>query len=93
MRHKLNRDFIAAPLLATLTLFAAPALAQDAEADNERCRANPDADTNQGRLARKLDDCDGILKPPKVGDTEMVEPAPDTGTTPLIRPEDLPRQQ
>jgi hypothetical protein len=44
-------------------------------------------------LTEKLDDCDGVLKPPTVGDTEMVEPALDVGRTPVIRPDELPEQQ
>lgn len=88
-----HERFVAARLLAIMTLIAIPALAQGAETGNERCRVKPGVEDNQGALARKLDDCDGILKPPKVGDTEIVEPAPDTGRTRVIRPGDLPRQQ
>jgi hypothetical protein len=45
----------------------------------------PSADT--------LSDCDGLLHPAPVGDSELVEPAPDAGRTPVIEPEDLPLQQ
>nr|WP_018237937.1 hypothetical protein [Ensifer sp. BR816] len=95
MRQKRTRDFVAAPLLAIMALVATSALSQDARsgAENERCRVAPDGDADQGTLTQKLDECDGVLKPPSVGDTEMVEPAPDVGRTPVIRPGELPRQQ
>jgi hypothetical protein len=43
-------------------------------------------------LSRKLDDCNGVLSPPGVGDSDMVEPTPDTGTGRVIEPNDLPPQ-
>lgn len=41
-------------------------------------------------LSRKLDDCNGVLKAPGVGDSELVEPAPETGRSRVIRPDMLP---
>ena len=95
MRYKLTRDFVAAPLLAIAALFTTSALSNDpgTGAPNERCRVAPGAGANGGTLTEKLDDCDGVLKPPTVGDTEMVEPAPDVGRTPVIRPDEVPEQQ
>nr|WP_080577661.1 hypothetical protein [Sinorhizobium fredii] len=95
MRHRLTIDYAAAPMLAIVTLFATSALSRDVgtDAQNERCRVAPGTDATQGTLTEKLDECGGVLKPPRVGDTEMVEPAPDVGRTPVIRPGELPRQQ
>ncbi|PDT31066.1 hypothetical protein CO660_06440 [Rhizobium sp. L9] len=47
------------------------------------------ADDHQD-LSKKLDDCNGELRPPPIGDAEMVEPAPDTGNSRIIRPGDMP---
>lgn len=71
----------------------------------EKCRVEPtqlDAATDgaptqdsqaSASLTEKLDDCDGVLKPPAVGDGGIAEPAPDEGKTPTVKPEDLPAQQ
>jgi hypothetical protein len=40
---------------------------------------------------RNLADCNGVLRPPAVGDQDLVEPAPPTGQMPVIRPGDLPQ--
>ncbi|MCZ7865760.1 hypothetical protein O9X98_30725 [Agrobacterium salinitolerans] len=42
-------------------------------------------------ISAKLDKCDGVLKPPKVGDSDNVETAPVTGTMPVIKPGELPQ--
>lgn len=39
---------------------------------------------------RNLADCNGVLRPPTVGDQELVEPAPPTGNMPVIRPGEVP---
>lgn len=44
-------------------------------------------------LSGKLEDCDGVLKPPKTGDPELVKPAPNKGVTPVIPPKALPDKQ
>ncbi|AYG69207.1 MULTISPECIES: hypothetical protein [unclassified Rhizobium] len=38
--------------------------------------------------SQKLADCDGVLKPPAVGDSQMEKPAPKVGRTPIIKPGD-----
>ena len=48
---------------------------------------------SDGSLSETLDPCNGVLVPPRVGDGEMTEPPPAAGTTPIIKPEDLPAQQ
>ncbi|YCI06173.1 hypothetical protein M1D34_29540 (plasmid) [Ensifer sp. D2-11] len=87
------RHSIAIPLLAFATLIATPALSQapSPSAEADPCRAVPGAD--QKPLTQKLDDCNGVIRPPKVGDTEIVEPTPDVGKSRVIRPGDLPAQQ
>lgn len=80
---------------ATVTaMVATSAFAQSTDADgSDRCRVSPDVDSNQRAFADKLDDCNSVLKPPRVGDTEITTPAPDVGKTPVIRPGELPPQQ
>lgn len=39
----------------------------------------------------KLSDCNGVLKPPSIGDGDLVKPAPPIGNTPVIPP-DFPKQ-
>ncbi|POF32105.1 hypothetical protein [Roseibium marinum] len=85
-----------ATLAALLALLAPPAFAEeppgDCEIDPEREETetrNADEDVN----ARRLADCDGILHPAPVGDTEMVQPARETGEMPVIDPEELPDRQ
>jgi hypothetical protein len=71
------------------------------------CQADPgpngNADTSNGNgsdkqkppsgdLTRKLGPCNGVLKPPPTGDTDLTAPAPDQGNTPVIRPGQLPPQ-
>ncbi|WP_342585785.1 hypothetical protein [Sinorhizobium alkalisoli] len=87
MRHRQLGESAAVTLLTFM--FATSALSEDPDAD--RCRVAPG--TDERTLSEKLDDCNGVLKPPKVGDTELVEPAPDVGKTRVIRPGELPAQQ
>ena len=51
----------------------------------------PDGDEDES-LTEKLDPCNGVLKPPAVGDQEMTTPPPNEGETPIIRPGELPEQ-
>ncbi|MBT9371859.1 hypothetical protein [Rhizobium sp. CSW-27] len=94
------------PLAAAVLLLAmgqGPASAQDGAADGGRqdCVV-PEQQQNAERprengaspsASAQLSDCNGVLKPPAVGDPEMVEPAPPVGDTPVIRPHELPRDQ
>ena len=52
-----------------------------------------DATDESQTLTEKLDRCNGVLAPPPVGDTGLVEPAPDKGVTPVIPPSMLPEDQ
>ncbi len=93
-------------LLASL-LVVGPGLTQENEREptgrQEGCRAVPDdrQDGNGGDrdavdreepLSQTLENCRGVLRPPPTGDGEMAEPPPDSGKTPVIRPDDLPEQ-
>ncbi|WEX79158.1 hypothetical protein PYH37_003831 [Sinorhizobium numidicum] len=81
-------------MLALTALNASPGLSQQAEGvENGRCRVDPGVDGDQKSYADKLDECNGVLEPPAIGDSEIVEPAPNEGKTPVIRPEELPPQQ
>ncbi|NLR97555.1 hypothetical protein HGP17_12120 [Rhizobium sp. P38BS-XIX] len=72
--------------------------------DGDRCKATgsdhqaqqqknePSADRNNNN-ADKLSDCNGVLKPPTVGDSELEKPAPQVGRTPVIKPGDAPKEQ
>ncbi|WP_193354432.1 hypothetical protein [Sinorhizobium sojae] len=87
--------WVATCVLAIGAFTSAPGLSKDPgpAAQAERCRAAPGIDDDPQALARKLEECNGVLKPPRVGDPELVEPAPDVGRTPVIRPDELPPQQ
>jgi hypothetical protein len=66
----------------------APSMPPDCRAEPDNGLALPDDETGDlttGALA----DCDGVLAPPRIGDAEMVTPAPPVGETPVIRPEDI----
>jgi hypothetical protein len=77
--------------------------------EDDPCRAQPEENGAQAgqkpdegddqqagdtaALSDKLDACNGVLKPPPTGESEMVQPAPDIGETPVIPPGQLPEQQ
>ena len=44
-------------------------------------------------LSETLDECGDVLPPPPTGDSEIAEPPPNVGETPVIRPQDIPEQQ
>ena len=87
-------------VLAGALAFAAyhPAMAQQPapalDVGDNPCQADPGAHTERGdaTLSERLDHCNGVLEPPKVGD-DMVENPPEKGMTPVIDPEDLPRNE
>ncbi|TCQ27931.1 hypothetical protein [Rhizobium sp. PP-CC-3G-465] len=90
------KDFIRVTLLSTALVL--PAGTTSAQAQQGECAAGvppsgtaPNANSGSGSLTEKLDDCNGVLKPPAVGDGEIVEPAPQTGQMPVITPNDVPQ--
>ncbi|APO71651.1 hypothetical protein IE4872_PD01124 (plasmid) [Rhizobium gallicum] len=79
------------------------AVAQPLASQSDRCQA-PDQQQNRARALEngnsgltdgsdtsKLSDCNGVLKPPSIGDGDLVKPAPPIGNTPVIPP-DFPKQ-
>jgi hypothetical protein len=62
------------------------------QAGDQRQQDGIDPQTTQS-LTEKLEACDGVLKPPAVGDQELTKPPPDTGEMLIIRPHELPEQQ
>lgn len=68
--------------------------AQDSSSQ-ENCQAAPDrnpSDKDKAGTTKKLDKCGGVLRPPDVGDPDLVKPAPDTGEMPVIKPDQVPDQ-
>ena len=55
-------------------------------------RSDDDQDDAANNSSPDLERCNGLLTPPKTGDQEFEQQAPDTGTTPVIRPDALPKQ-
>lgn len=88
-------------LIATITAAMSWNFAFAQQSNDDRCKAEEtnrqtDGKQAQGEQAppaannpsRKLSDCDGVLKPPAVGDSKMEKPAPQVGNTPVIKPGD-----
>lgn len=65
---------------------------QAPEGESGQDAAGTDQESN-AETGERLARCGDVLKPPKTGDTELVKPAPETGTTPVIPPKVLPKQQ
>ncbi|WP_426131877.1 hypothetical protein [Pararhizobium sp. PWRC1-1] len=68
------------------------ALAQTEAPAKHDCTVKSDAESEKN-LSEKLDDCNGVLKPPIVGDGKIVSPSNSTGTMPIIKPGELPKNQ
>lgn len=81
------------PLIAVACVLSGPALAEDPAPRENPCVADPPPSSSDQSLTDQLDACNGVLTPPKVGDGEIVEPPPATGTLRVIRPPAVPEQQ
>ncbi|WP_455274461.1 hypothetical protein [Rhizobium herbae] len=82
----------AAAVLLALSLAGASsgAIAQDSTTKGKGdCVARPTKD-HETTFSGKLDDCNSVLAPPKVGDGEIVSPTPETGTMRVIKPSGVP---
>lgn len=76
-------------LTMAVLIFASSALTAE-----QQPQPVPDAERREGEtLTDRLDRSDGIIKPPPVDEPMHVEPPPDTGRTPVIKPDDAPAQQ
>lgn len=78
---------------ASLCVICGASVAQTTKPETNPCAANPAASPDDKSLSEQLNDCNGVLAPPKVGDGEIVEPAPPGGTIIVIPPSDVPQQQ
>lgn len=85
-------------LMAALMAVALPFSGSVASADEKPvdCEVAPGAEDEREdsstEEAGTLSECDGLLHPAPVGDGELVEPAPDVGRTPVIKPRQVPVQ-
>lgn len=78
----------------------APAAAQDATQEEDCVVApgatppkQPETDSSEPQtFSQTLTECGGVLNPAPVGDHQLVEPAPEAGTTPVIDPGNVPPQ-
>lgn len=97
---------IVAIIAAALTLTQAPPPLR-AQTANDRqpsqaapCQARPEGGPSNGSdeangntgLSEKLDRCGGVLKPPSSADQEIEKQPPETGSTPVIPPSQLPNR-
>lgn len=69
------------------------ASAEDAKPAIKQDCASPTGQPDKTKLSSKLDDCNGVIEPPKVGDKEIVAPTPQTGTMPVVKPGELPQNK
>lgn len=60
--------------------------------DQDNSGSQDDSGGQNDNLTGTLDDCNGVLKPPATGDQDMTAPAPDEGSTPVIKPGQVPAQ-
>lgn len=84
--------------MAALADEEVPPATPETTEDGDPCRVEPalpgDEESREGERARPaLEECNGVLVPPRTGDEEIEEPPPDTGTTPVIPPGTLPETE
>lgn len=89
----MKNRYLIALLGAVAMLSVGQAAAQSNSSQARPCLADPDSSGTDTTLSEQLDECNGVLVPPKVGDSEFVEPAPDAGEIIIIPPGELPDQQ
>jgi hypothetical protein len=68
---------------------ARPEKAPGAKGPGDTANQAKQEDGDSNSMTAKLERCSGVLRPPRVGDTEMATPAPDQGKTPIIRPNEI----
>ncbi|WP_137392234.1 hypothetical protein [Rhodoligotrophos defluvii] len=84
-------------VLATASFAQAQDLAPGEAAPPQDCVLDPELGPPADEKEREpslqaLTPCEGVIRPPRVGDSELVTPPPDVGTTPVIPPRLLPEQ-
>ena len=67
-----------------------PALPPATEMPAERVRPSPDAPPRDQSLSDKLQQNDGVIKPPANGTTVTVVKPDQSGSMPVIKPDELP---
>lgn len=85
-----NLVFVIASAVA-ISVIPRLAAAQAGGSKGDPCVVNPTTPSG-GSLTEQLDNCNGVLAPPKIGDGEIVEPAPQSGTLRIIPPSAVPEQ-
>lgn len=85
----ISTAYMRSAICASLALGPQVAAAQN-QSSSQACRQEQlagkkgdEAETRSEVLAK----CDSVIRPPQIGDQEMVEPAPSVGRTPVIKPE------
>jgi NaMN:DMB phosphoribosyltransferase len=90
--RKLSAQAGLAAILLSATFGAGAASAQaTASSPNQVCTSPSGQQPDIDNLSGKLDECNSVLEPPKVGDAEIVAPTPQTGTMPVVKPGELPK--
>lgn len=82
-----------AAIALSVTFAPGAATAQNAEPATKQDCVPSTGQQDNTKLSKKLGDCNGVLKPPKVGDKEIVAPTPQTGTMPVVKPGELPKNK
>lgn len=93
MRHRKSTKPLLMALIGFAVVNATPGFPHDIRGSTADCGVAPGRGDRERSFAEELHECDGVLEPPKVGDTELVMPAPNIGKTRMIRPGELPTQQ
>jgi hypothetical protein len=86
-----SKKFLLAALAAALA--ASPAFAQNpgtAPTPPDRVRPSADAPPQDQSLSDKLQKNDGVIKPPEAGTTGTVVKPDQSGSMPVIKPNELP---
>lgn len=91
--RKLSIALVVLAAAFSATISAGTASAKDAPSPaKSRCTITSDQQ-EKTNLSGRLDSCDSVLEPPKVGDKDIVAPTPQTGTMPVVKPGDLPKNK
>ena len=69
-----------------------PALPPQSQTPPDRVRPSADAPPKDQSLSDKLQKNDGVIKPPETGTTGTVVKPGETGSMPVIKPQELPGQ-
>jgi hypothetical protein len=95
-RSDMPKKLLLAALAANLLALPAqaqpadPALPPTGQTPPERVRPSADAPPRDQSLSDKLQQNDGVIKPPEAGVTGTVVTPSDSGSMPVIKPQELP---